>query len=369
MSSKRTELVGLNLVVLQTNLLGEQFAGIGEHTEDADATGKGCRFGDNPVGWCADVVAARCSHSTHRDNDRFLFLHLHKSVPDLFGSVSATTTGVDAHDDSLHIVVVHQFLQILANHLCVNLVFLIAKAAASSSIYDVAVGVVNGNLFTLFRLVLDILHVVDAELVDAFVVLYLQQLLHLGLHLVGIEQCVNQFQLQHVFGVVESNQTVSIRVQLFDAEFTTGGNIFGDVLPNAVDIGFCLFAVGIAHLVAGENLDSALVGTHLCYLHLHADFCQHVLEVNLLGCQTMPVEHTLRVQPHLVGSRSQIVGALCVGVSVSNNPFATFLEVGQSTSDSLHRRIRVGSESPSFDIDALDFLIILSFLNGRENVV
>ena len=57
--------VGLHLVELHTQFLRQQFAGIREHTEDTDATGKCCRFCHNPVGWCTDIIAAGSRHTTH----------------------------------------------------------------------------------------------------------------------------------------------------------------------------------------------------------------------------------------------------------------------------------------------------------------
>ena len=46
---------------------------------------------------------------------------------------------------------------------------------------------------------------------------------------------------------------------------------------------------------------SRFVGTYFEYLHFHSDFGQQILEEHGGSGQAPPLDHTLRVQQHLVG--------------------------------------------------------------------
>ena len=65
------------------------------------------------------------------------------------------------------------------------------KDSLCGLVHDVAIGIVYGNLLTVV-LLLHKLHVADADLADALVLVNLEQFLHLGFHLIVIEQAVDE---------------------------------------------------------------------------------------------------------------------------------------------------------------------------------
>ena len=83
----------------------------------------------------------------------------------------------------------------------------------------------------------------------------------------------------------------------------------------------------------------------------------------------MPVYLSARIQEYLVGNRCDIVGALCVYVAVSHDPFSALLEVFQRVAYGLHRRIRVGTKHSCLNIYTFNLVVILGFFNGIEYVV
>ena len=83
----------------------------------------------------------------------------------------------------------------------------------------------------------------------------------------------------------------------------------------------------------------------------------------------MPVDHSLRIQENLVGHTTYIIGSLCVGVSISDNPLSAFLEVEQSLTNGIARCRCVAREDAGFDIDSFDVFVILGFFDGTNHVV
>ena len=83
----------------------------------------------------------------------------------------------------------------------------------------------------------------------------------------------------------------------------------------------------------------------------------------------MPVQHAFGVDIHLVGHRCQIIGGLGITVAIGDNPLAAFLEFGEGTADGLQRGIGVGGEHAGLDVDALDVVVVLGFLDGTEHIV
>ena len=119
-------------------------------------------------------------------------------------------------------------------------------------------------------------HVGDAQLTDALVFIELQEFLHFLLHLIVIEQAVNHFLGNQVFLLAEGNATVCIFVQFLNGQFAASGHLFTNVLPQSVDVGLCLLAIGIAHVVFRVHLCGTLIFAHFDDLHLHAHLCQQV---------------------------------------------------------------------------------------------
>ena len=367
----RTEgavLVGLHFVEAHAQLVLEQSAKVGEHAEDADTAGEGGRLGNNPVAAATDVVAARGCHAAHRHHDGLLLLeHLHL-VPDLLRGVGAAAAAVHAQHHGFHVVVVGEFLKVLAHYLRIDHVAL-AHGVAGAAIDDVAVGVIDGNLVTVVVVSLHAGHVGEAQLADVVIASDFQQFLHLVFHLVGIEHAIDHFLGNEGLGVVESDEIVGIDVERVDGNLTAGGDLLEYVLPNAVDIGGDLLAVGVAHVVGSEDFRGALIGAHLGELHLYAKLGHQVLQKVGLRGYAMPVQHAFGVDIHLVGHRCQIIGGLGITVAIGDNPLAAFLEFGEGAADGLQRGIGVGGEHAGLDVDALDVVVVLGFLDGTEHIV
>ena len=106
-------LVGLHLVELDAELVGQQSAEVGEHAEDADRTCDGSGLGNDVGGRSADVVTTGGCIAAHRNDDGLLGLELCHSVVDLLRSVCRTAGGVDAQHDGFHVVILGQLVQVL----------------------------------------------------------------------------------------------------------------------------------------------------------------------------------------------------------------------------------------------------------------
>ena len=193
-------------------------------------------------------------------------------------------------------------------------------------VYDVAIGIIYGNLLAII-LLLHELHVADADLADALVLVNLEQLLHLGFHLVVIEQAVDELQLLQGFGTFEHHQTVGIGIQRVYRDLTAIADGFHHIAPEAIDVSLCLLAVGVAHAVLGIHFSCTLIFSHLDDLHLDAHLGQQILHEHRLGGNAVPVDFTVGIQPNLVGNGAEVVGALRVGVAIGYNPLARLLEV------------------------------------------
>ena len=118
-------------------------------------------------------------------------------------------------------------------------------------------------------------------------------------------------------------------------------------------------------MVGGVGLGRTLVSTHLGQLHLHAELLQQVLQVVGLRSQTVPIDHTLRVQPDLIGHTSQVIRALRILVGIGYDPLTAFLEIDERIAQLL-RGGRDSAEHASFYIDTFYIVILLGFLDGIE---
>ena len=205
-------------------------------------------------------------------------------------------------------------------------------------------------------------------MVDGGIGVQLEEFLHLSLHLVGVNEFIYEFLLHIVLGRGEHNQAVGIGVELFHGEFTACGHILAHVVPCALQESCVLLAVGGAHLRLGVNLRGALERAHLHYLIFHAKLFQGVGQEHRLCSQSVPVEHTLRVDVDGVCHRGQIVVALRVAVAVGHNPLAALFKVGQRAANGAQRGIG-GSHTVGLHVDAFDVVVGLGFFQSREDSV
>ena len=83
----------------------------------------------------------------------------------------------------------------------------------------------------------------------------------------------------------------------------------------------------------------------------------------------MPVQHSFRVQEHLVGHTTDIIGSLCETVAISHNPFAALLEVQQGLADGMSRGRGVRTEGASLNVYTFNVLVLLSLTDGSQDVV
>ena len=83
----------------------------------------------------------------------------------------------------------------------------------------------------------------------------------------------------------------------------------------------------------------------------------------------MPVDHALRIQVDVVCHTANIIGSLCVAVSIGYNPLARLLEIEQCLTDGMGRGWCVAAEDACFDIDAFDVVVVLCFLDGCQDVL
>ena len=144
------------------------------------------------------------------------------------------------------------------------------------------------------------------------VVFKLKHLLHNVLHLVGVHYAVHHLALYKQVGRLELCQFVGIRVERVDAYAAALAYCLAHVVPHSSYKHLGLQAVGIAHVLLGICLCSALESSHLHHLELYAELGEQVLVEYGLSAYAVPFEHALRIDVHLVGSRRHVVGALRV---------------------------------------------------------
>ena len=105
-------LVGLYPIERESELVGQEFAGIGNHAEDADAAGEGGGLGKDVVGTATHVVSAACCQTAHGYDHGFLLLEELYGAPHLLAGVGRTSAGIDAEHDGLHLLVLCQFVKV-----------------------------------------------------------------------------------------------------------------------------------------------------------------------------------------------------------------------------------------------------------------
>ena len=107
--------VGLDHIKAQTQLVGEQLRGIGNHTEDAYAAGQRGGLSKDFVGTATDVVSSAGCQGTHAYDDGFLLAQQLHLTPDLLTCIGRTTRTVDTQDHCLHVVILAELLQIFGH--------------------------------------------------------------------------------------------------------------------------------------------------------------------------------------------------------------------------------------------------------------
>ena len=360
------EAVGLHHVEFHAEFLCCELAEVREHAEDANAARKRGGLGEDIVGTAADVVSARSCISAHRHHYGLLGAHLLHGVPYLFGGIGAATGRVDAQHDSLYVVVFHQLFEVFRHHVATDG----CRGLSVGGVDDLAVCVVDGYLVVrAVDLFGQVVHVGHRHLVDDVVVADAKALLYRSLYLVGISDLVNEMMAHVVLCLCEGDEAVGIGVELCHGQLSACSHVAHHGVPHTGDIGGDLFAVGVAHVVLAICLGGTLELPHLHYLHLHAHFCQEILEEHGLCGEAVPVDESRGVDGNLVGHRADVVSLLRVLFAVSYYPFAALLEVGECLANGLARCGRVGVEESRFDIYSLNLFLLFGALYGIEDFV
>ena len=359
--------VRFHLVEFQSEFLRHQFRAVGQNAENADGTCQRGGFGENIVGSATDVVAARRRISAHRNDNRLLRLQLLDLMPDLLRSVGTAARRIHANDNRFHVFVVGEFLKVFVHFVAHNLVASAYQKTLRRRIDNVAVSVIDGNLLALL-LLLHVLHRADAHLVDFLVLVDVEQLLHLRLHLVVVEQFIDKFHLLQSLRALEHHKAVGVGVQRVGIDFAALAHGFHHIVPNARDEGGHLLAVRVAHAVFGVHFGRTLVFSNLHNLHLHAHFLQQILHKHRLGSDAVPIDLAARIQIDLVGHRAKVVSSLRIAVAVGHDPLARLLEILERVANFLHLRV-VGTESASLDVDAFHLVVFLGFFDGGKRLL
>ena len=197
---------------------------------------------------------------------------------------------------------------------------------------------------------------------DFIICINTQPFLYFAFHLVGIKKFIYKLHFDIITWCGKCYHTIGILVELCNRHISTLADPFCQMFPNAIQVRSGLKSISIAHLLFCESFGSTLVFTNLRYLHFHTKLSQHIFQIDVLRCQTVPIQHTLWVQIYLISHRSQIISTLCVGIAISNYPFTAFLKVYQSISYFLQRRIRTWRKSTRFEIDTFYFIVVFGFL-------
>ena len=203
-------LVGLHHIKLQAYLLGQEFACIGNHAEDAYGTGQCGRLGKDAVGGTTDVVSAAGCHATHAHHHGLLLLQQAHLAPDLLAGKGTAAGAVHTQDNGLHVVILAQVLKVLYHLLAHNLVLLVHRQATALALHYLAVGIVYGNL--LVHLLVQCLALGNVchggEHQVVILVLIAALLAQDSLHLVHIAELVHHTAVQGHSGIGNHGQRI-----------------------------------------------------------------------------------------------------------------------------------------------------------------
>ena len=357
--------IGFHHVEVQTEFVGQQFRGIGHHAKNADTASKRGFVGHNVVGTARQVVTARSSHAAHRHYHRLFSLELLHGAPHLFRGVCAAAARIDTEHHGFHALVFGQFVKVAHYLRAHNFALGAIQRALGRNIHNSSFGIVNGNVVARRSR-----HIEFCQFGGRYKVylVLLAEFLQFGAHLVDIGQFVHHFQTHIVVGFGKRHIAVGKSVQAVGRNFARSRHILTEVLPNVADKRLNLLAVRFAHFGQDIGFNGALECAHFEHLHFHAHLFHQVGKENGLRSDTVPIEHTAGVQPHFVGSRSQIVRALSVLVGISHNKLFALFKVDQCLTEFFERG-KVGAEQSAFEVDALDFIVGLGHFNGFEQIV
>ena len=252
-------------------------------------------------------------------------------MTDLLRGYSTTTTRVHTEHHGLDVIVISQFAQVFCCGLSHDAMSAAIKQIHGLTIYDTAIGIVDGNLLAVVILLrLYVEHIAQGELVNVVVLAEFQTLLNLCLNLFWEHHLVDQLGFHIILGVGKSHDAVvSQLVQGFGFYFTTLSHLLQPVVPDTRQVGGALLAVVVAHTCLGIALHIALILTNLGHHIFNAEFVVQTLHILTLGTKALEIDITMIIQVDVVGNRSHIIGGLVVPVGIGNDPLAALLEVTQ----------------------------------------
>ena len=288
-------------------------------------------------------------------------------IPYLFGTVGASTRGVDAQHYGFHIFIIFQLAQVSDNLFGVDALFGRSRRTA----VNFTVCIIYGNHVSalVFGYVLfHVYHVLNAQHRHVVVLVDAYKGFQVVAYIVFIDQGVYQSVFHALLCGIEHQHAVGLFVQGFYGEVARFGNVARNLSPNGRQVDVHLLAVGRAHFGSDEWFNCRFVCTHFEHLHFHADLFQQVFEEHRGGCQSPPFEHTLRVQHHFVRYAGQVVEALCVGVAVGYDEFARFLEVFQCVANFFKGGVAC-AQRIGLNINAFDVFVFFGFPDRRENII
>ena len=252
-------------------------------------------------------------------------------MADLLRGYSTATARVHAEHHSLHVVIISQLAQVLSRGSAHDTVSTATQQVHGVVIYDIAVGIVDGNLLSVILFLrLDVEHVRECQLWNLIILVEFQAILDFCFDLLGEQYLVDEFGFDIILGIGESHDAVvSQLVQVFGFHLTTLGNLLQPVVPDTVQISLTLFTVVFAHARQSVALHITLIFTYFGHLVFDAEFVVQTFHILTLSTEALEVNHTMIVQVDVVGHTCHIVGCLHVLVGVCHNPLAALLELLQ----------------------------------------
>ncbi len=363
--------VGGDAVPSDAKFVADQSAEIGNKSEDADTARDGGRFGEYIVGAAADHIAARGSHTAHRDDNGFLRLQLLDGVPNLLRSNGAAAARVNTEHDGLYLLVVGKAAQVVGRGAAHDVMS--AHKATHQIVYDFTVGIVDGNLVALFLHFLrrlQVQHVVECEQVEVVVLADAQLTAHHLLHLLRIESTVDEVGFLVVGSSGEEHDAVvGHLVELIGSGLAALCNLLCPLAPDAVQIGFTLLTILGTHVLAGDALHITFILAHAGTLVLHAQLLIQACHIHRLAAKALEVDHARDVKEHRVGHRTDVVAGLQHLITVCIHPLAALAEIGQSVANLLCCSGRIKLSSATLEVDALNVLLVTCQTDGLQNVI
>ena len=318
--------VGLHLVELDSQLLSDESAHVGEGSEDADASSQSGRLSHDVACAHAHIVCSRCCHSAHRNHHGFLLVELAHSSPYLFGGIGVAASRIDSDNYSLYVLVFGKVVQV-GNHVAAHNLLFATPQTCCSLAGNASLAVVDGDGASVVFVLYGSIHLAHACLSDAFGVLDAKLFLHDVLYLVVIAETVHHLVRLQQFAVFEGHKAVGIMVERVFVDTTALGHVAKHLLPQSVDVARNLLAVGIAHLVFCILFGETLEFSHLHHRVLDAKLGVEVFQEHGLRSQSVPVDRSFRIDVQFVGHRGEVIASLRHGVAIGDDPLAALLEI------------------------------------------